>query len=76
MKKTKRIESRLEKALNEFVTAMNGQTFSDNKSYRNTLEKIAKVYFDYAFELGYERGCEETHKEHVAYIIDGEKVRY
>lgn len=67
---------KLKKALNDFVTVMNGQTFSDNKSYKEVLELIAKEYFNHCYEIGYANGCEVTHKEHVAYIIDGEKIRY
>lgn len=63
--KTKHEQTRLEKALDQFVTTMNGQTFTNNGDYTRILKSVAKEYFDYAFEVGYSRGCEETHKEHV-----------
>lgn len=67
---------RLKKALLDFVETMNGQTFSDNKSYKEVLELIAKEYFIHCYEIGYSEGCEKTHQEHVAYIIEGEQIRY
>lgn len=68
-------ELRIEKALNQFVTTMNGQTFINNGDYTRTLKAVAKEYFDHCFEIGYSKGCDETRKEYLSYIIDGEEVK-